>query len=67
MPSSELFPISGDWGNLGIPNLARVFLIRYYWILQNAKITAFTVSDLFREKQQGGGRGGEGAGKTLPN
>ena len=24
MPASEFFPISGDWDNLGIPNLAQM-------------------------------------------
>ena len=27
---SEFCPISGDWGKLRIPNLARVFLIKCY-------------------------------------
>ena len=25
-----------------------------YWMLQNARVTAFTVSELLRENQQGG-------------
>ena len=50
---SEFYPISGDWGKLGIPNLARVSLIKCYWMLQNARLTAFTVSELLRENQQG--------------
>ena len=29
--------------------------IKCYWMLQNARVTAFTVSELLREKQQGGG------------
>ena len=37
---SEFYLISGDWGELGIPNLAR----KCYWMLQNARVTAFTVS-----------------------
>ena len=28
IPSSEFWPISGDWDELGIPNLARISLIR---------------------------------------
>ena len=51
---SELCPISGDWGEQGIPNLARTSLIKCYWFLQNARVTAFTVSELLRENQQGG-------------
>ena len=51
IPPSEFCLISGDWGKLGIPNLARRFLMKCYWILQNARVTAFTVSELFRENQ----------------
>ena len=59
IPPSEFWPISGDWGELGIPNLARLFLIKCYWMLQNARVTAFTVSELLRENQQGEGEVGE--------
>ena len=34
-------PISGDWGNLGILKLAQMFLIIYYWMLQNTRNTDF--------------------------
>ena len=44
-------PISGDWGKKGIPNLAGKIC---YWMLQNARITAFTISELLRKKQLGG-------------
>ena len=54
IPPSEFCPISGDWGELGIPNLARMSLIKCYWMLQNARVTAFTVSELWRENQHGG-------------
>ena len=37
---SEFYLISGDWGELGIPDLAR----KRYSMLQNARVTAFTVS-----------------------
>ena len=50
-----VFPISGDWGEQGIRNLARTFLIKCYHMLQYTRITAFTVSELLRENQQGGG------------
>ena len=50
---SEFRPISGDWGKLEIPNLALIFLIKSYWILQNAIVTALTISELLRENQQG--------------
>ena len=38
-------PISGDWDKLGIPNLALIFLIKCYWILRNARVTANTVTE----------------------
>ena len=34
-PPSEFSRISGDWGKLGIPNLARMSLIKCYWMLQS--------------------------------
>ena len=37
-----------------IPDLARMSLMKYYWMLQNARVTAFTVSELLREDQHGG-------------
>ena len=46
----EFFPISEDWGKLWILNLAQEFLIKCYWILQNTRFTAFTVSGLLRLK-----------------
>ena len=42
IPPSELCPISGDWGKLGILNLTRIFLMKLYWMLQNSRVTAFT-------------------------
>ena len=50
-PSSKFCPISGDWGDWRIPNLARTSLIKCYWILQNARVTAFMVSELLGENQ----------------
>ena len=47
--------ISGDWNEQGLPNLARAFLIKCYGMLQNARITAFTVSELLRGNQLAGG------------
>ena len=55
IPPSEFCSISGDWGVLGIANFARMSLIKSYWILQNARFTAFIVSELIRESQQGRG------------
>ena len=50
IPPSEFCPISGDWGELWIPNLARMSLIEFYWMLQNSRVTAFTAFEL-RENQ----------------
>ena len=54
MLPSEFCPISGDWGELWIPNLAWMSLIECYWMLQNSRVTAFTVFELLRENQLGG-------------
>ena len=62
MLPSEFCPISGDWGELWIPNLPRMSL-ECYWMLQNSRVTAFTVFELLRENQLRGGRGG---GKITP-
>ena len=53
IPPSEFCPISGDWGKLWIPNLARMSPIKYYWMLQNSRVTALTVFELLRENQLG--------------
>ena len=53
IPPSEFCPISGDWGELGIPNLARMSLIKCYWMLQNSRVTAFSVFELLGENQLG--------------
>ena len=50
---SEFCQISGDWGKLGIPNMAQVALIKCYWMLQNVRVTLFIVSELLSENQQG--------------
>ena len=34
-------------------HFARIFLIKCYWMLQNVRVLAFTVSDLLMENQQG--------------
>ena len=43
--------ISADWGKLGVPNLSRMSQRKCYWMLQNPRVTAFTVSVLLRENQ----------------
>ena len=55
IPPSELCSICGDWGKLGILNWAPMFLMKCYWMLPNARVTAFTISELLRENQQGVG------------
>ena len=52
IPPSEVWPISEDWDELWIPNSAQIFLIKYYWMLQNARVTAFTVFELLKENKQ---------------
>ena len=54
IPPSEFCPISGDWGELWIPNLARMSLIECYWMLQDCRVTAITVFELLRENWGGG-------------
>ena len=47
-----VLPIAGDWDELGILSFAQMSLIKCYWMLQNARVLAFTVFDLLRENQQ---------------
>ena len=59
IPKLELFSpefclISRDWDELRIPNLVGMFLLKYYWILYNARVTAFTIYELLRGNQQAG-------------
>ena len=54
IPRSEFCSISGDWGELKIPQFVQMFLMKFYLVLQNARVTAFIVSELLRENQQGG-------------
>ena len=48
-------PIFGDWEKLAISNLARMSLIKCYWLLQNVRVIAFTISELWRETNRGRG------------
>ena len=52
IPSSEFCSISGHWKMLWIPNLAWMSRIKFYCMLQNVIVTAFTVSELLRKNQQ---------------
>ena len=54
IPPSEFFQISGDWGKLWEPNLARISVIECYWILQSSRVAIFTVLELLSENQLGG-------------
>ena len=49
---SEFCLTSGNWGKLGIPNMAPMFLMKCYEMLENARVTAYTVSELLSENQQ---------------
>ena len=60
---SPFYLISGDWHKLRTPNLVRMFLIKCYCILQNSRVTAFTVSKFLRKNN----REEEGEGVTLPS
>ena len=51
IPPSAFCSISGDWIELWIPHLSRMSLIECYWILQNSRVTAFTIFELLRENQ----------------
>ena len=48
---SGICPISAEWGELGIPNLAWISLMKCYWMLQNTRVTAFTISESLKENQ----------------
>ena len=52
IPSSEFWPISEDRNQLEIPNFVRMSLLKSCWMLQNTRVTAFTVSELLRENQK---------------
>ena len=54
IPPSKFCRISGDCGELCIPNLARMSLIECYWMSQNSRVTAFTVFELLRKTNCGG-------------
>ena len=49
IPSSEFCPISGDWGELEIPNLARMSLIKCYWMMENVRVTVPTCIVLMKQ------------------
>ena len=55
IPASEFCQISRDGGELWILNVIWMSLIECYWMLQNSRVTTFTVFELLREIQLGGG------------
>ena len=50
----EFFRIPQYWGKLATANFSQMFVIKCYWVLLNARVTAFTVSEVLRENWQGG-------------
>ena len=54
IPPCEFCSISGDWCELWTPSLARMSLTECYWMLQNSRVTAFTVFEFLKENQLGG-------------
>ena len=52
-PVWVLSKISRDWDELRLSNLAGMSLMKSYLMLQNARFTAFAVSEWLRENQQG--------------
>ena len=57
--------LSADRSKLGIPNLARMSLMKSYQMLQNDSVTAFNFCELFRKNQNRMGSG-EGGGRFSP-
>ena len=57
---SDFCPNPRDWNKLVTPNLGRISLIKFRWLLQNAGVKALTVFELLRENQQIGGVRGRG-------
>ena len=51
--NTPVWVLANIWrlGWVRIPNFAQISPMKFYWILQ--KVTAFTVSELLRENQQG--------------
>ena len=51
--NTPIWVLPNTWGELEIPNLARMFVIKRYWMLQITSVANFTVSEVLRENQQG--------------
>ena len=51
--NTPIWVLPNTWGELEIPNLARMFVIKCYWMLQITSVATFIVSEVLRENQQG--------------
>ena len=58
IPRSEVCPISGDSGELGIPNLAQMSLIKCYWWLNLAICQSYSFYHFWFIKGKPTGQGG---------
>ena len=56
MGNSPIYVLPNSFrpGEVGIPNLARMSLMKCHWMQQNARVTAFTVSKILRKSNRGG-------------
>ena len=59
IPPSGFCPISGDWDKLGTQNLARMFQIKCYRILQNTRVTALPFLSYYIKTNRGGRKSSE--------
>ena len=53
--NTPVWALPNIWRLGRVMDLARMSLIEYYWKLQNSRVTAFTLFELLRENQLGGG------------
>ena len=53
IPPSAFCPISGDWDELWIPNLTKMFLIECYWMLKNSGGYSFYYFRVIKGKPTG--------------
>ena len=54
IPPSEFCPISGDWGKLGKPNLAKIPQMNFTECCKMPRLQLLPVSELLSENQKGG-------------
>ena len=53
IPLSKFCPISGHWSKSGMPSLTQRSLIKFYWMLQNARVNSFYSFWVINGKQTG--------------